>query len=42
MIYDLPRYIIISTFINVIWVQIDTEHPQNGSGKLELNKTLYA
>ena len=37
MIYDLPRYIIILTFINVIGLQIDTEHPQNGVGKLRLN-----
>ena len=44
MIYDdLPRYLILLTFINVVfgdWLQIDTEHPQNGVGKLGLMQAL--
>ena len=37
MIYNLPRYVFISTVIKWDWLQIDTEHPQNGVGKLGLN-----
>ena len=36
MTYDLPWYTIILTFI--VWLQVDTEHPENGSGKLGLNR----
>ena len=36
MIYDLPWYTIILTFIKVI----DSEHPQNGSGKLRIDKGI--
>ena len=40
MIYDLPWYTIILTFINVIWLQLDTKNPQNGMGKLGLNSPV--
>ena len=39
MIYALSRYIIFLTFKNVIDSRLTLEHPQNGPGKLGLNKT---
>ena len=40
----LSRYIIFLTFKKCDWLQIDTEHPQNGPGKLglkEKNVNIY-
>ena len=37
MIYALSRYIIFPNLQKCDWLQIDTEHPQNGPGKLGLS-----
>ena len=43
MIYDLSSYTIIFNLHKCDWLQIDTEHPQNGSGTLGLiqNNSMF-